>query len=124
VLGRHEQDRAPAASHVQDALVPPKVQRIEQFGPKDELPAERAVKVEPEDGQDEQGRQQWRHLAADYPDEIFNSVLTSTATNARFIPRGRPFTLHPRALVLTGIALGNSLLATLLFQERQPITVL
>src|SRR4051812_44758528 len=65
MLGGHEQYRTPATSQVQDSLIPPKVQLVEQFGPDDKLASQRGVKVEPENRQDEQGGQQWPHAARD-----------------------------------------------------------
>ena len=65
VLGGHEQDRTSATSQVQDSLIPPKVQLVEQFGPHHELASQGGVEVEPENCQDEQGGQQWPHTARD-----------------------------------------------------------
>src|SRR5712671_7558418 len=52
-LSGHEQDRTPATSHVQNSLITPKVQLVEQVGPNHELASKRAVKVETENGQHE-----------------------------------------------------------------------
>src|SRR5262245_53972882 len=65
MLGGHEQYRTPATSQVQDSLIPPKAQLVEQFGPDHELASQRGVEVEPENCQDEQGGQQWPRAARD-----------------------------------------------------------
>src|SRR6516225_853519 len=43
-LSGHQQNRTPATSQVQDALVAPKVQLVEQVGPNHEFASKRAVK--------------------------------------------------------------------------------
>ena len=65
VLSGHEQDRTTATSQVQDSLVTPKPQPVEQFGPDQELASERAVEVEPENCQHEKSDQKQPHLAGD-----------------------------------------------------------
>jgi len=53
MFGGHEQYGTPPTSQVQDSLIPPKVQLVEQFGPDHELASQRGVKVERENCQDE-----------------------------------------------------------------------
>jgi hypothetical protein len=53
MLSRHEQDRTPATSQVQNSLITPKVQLVEQVGPNHELASQRVVKVKTENGQHE-----------------------------------------------------------------------
>jgi hypothetical protein len=55
-LSGDEQDRTPAASHVQNSLITAKVQLVEQVSPNHELASKRAVKVETENGQHERDR--------------------------------------------------------------------
>jgi hypothetical protein len=62
---RHEQDRAPAASQVEDPLVIPEVQPVEQFVPDRELAAKPRVEDEGRDGHHEQGGQERPHSAGD-----------------------------------------------------------
>jgi hypothetical protein len=65
VLSGQEQYGAPATSQVQDSLVTPKSQAVEQFGPNQELASKRGVEVEADNGQHEQGRQKLPHVARD-----------------------------------------------------------
>jgi hypothetical protein len=52
-LSGHEQYRTPTTSYVQDSLIAPKAQLVEQVGPNHELASKRAVKIETENGQHE-----------------------------------------------------------------------
>ena len=53
MLCGHQEHRTPAASQVQNALIVPKAQLIQQFGPEHELASQRAVEVESLAGQNE-----------------------------------------------------------------------
>jgi hypothetical protein len=63
VLSGQQQYRTTATSQVQDALVTPKSQLVEQFGPDEELASARGVEGGGCNGQQEQDRQKWPHSA-------------------------------------------------------------
>src|SRR6185503_8020690 len=71
VLRSHQEHRTPAASQVQDALVAPKPQPIEQFGPDHELAPKCGVDEESFEGGDEKDSQpEPRPAGNDCQDEV------------------------------------------------------
>ena len=72
-----QQYRTPATSQVQDSLVAPKLQLVEQFGPDHELASQRGVEVEAENGQDEKDGQQEPHPAGDDCEDELKAARTA-----------------------------------------------